>query len=184
MRPSALSDRLAIYRKRITSLSPFEIFKTALASFQAAAKKKARAKHLSNMVSKHSNRPYILFSTINSFINPLNSPVADVSTDTCEKFLKFFTDKIEIRLFTPSSPTPPDYSGAPVIFNQFQPISLTELRDLVLHMKPTASPHDAIPSSIIKDAFDAVGPSIQVILNSCLTSGTVLTCFKHAVVQP
>ena len=51
-------------------------------------------------------------------------------------------------------------------------------------MKPTAFPHDAIPSSIIKDVFDAVGPSIQIILNSCLTSGTVPSCFKHAVVQP
>jgi len=51
-------------------------------------------------------------------------------------------------------------------------------------MKPTTSSYDSIPSSILKDVFDVVGPSIQVILNSCLASRTVPMCFKHAVVQP
>lgn len=164
----------------------FQIFKSALASFQAAAKI-ARAKHLSDLISKHSNRPKILFSTINSVINPVNSPVVDVSTDTCEKFLTFFINKIEnLRsVFTPTSSAISFVSsGVLATFNQFQPISLTELRDLVSHMKLTTSSYDSIPSSIIKDVFDVVGPSIQVILNSCLASGTVPTCFKHAVVQP
>lgn len=51
-------------------------------------------------------------------------------------------------------------------------------------MKPTSSPHDAVPSNIIKHAFDTIGPSIQEIINSCLISSTISACFRHVVVQP
>ena len=70
------------------------------------------------------------------------------------------------------------------LINRFQQVSLTELRDIVLHMKPTSSPHNVITFRIIMDSFDTVGPSFQTIINSCLASGTVPSCFKHAVVQP
>ena len=63
-------------------------------------------------------------------------------------------------------------------------MSLEELRDIVRVMKPSTSPNDAVPSKIIKDVFDSIGPSIQVILNSCLTRGFVPASFKQAVVQP
>lgn len=53
-----------------------------------------------------------------------------------------------------------------------------------MHLKTTSSPQDIVPSHIIKDTFDTVGTSIQTIINSCLTTGTVPACFKHAVVQP
>ena len=164
----------------------FDIFKNALLTYQAAAKK-ARTKHFSDIINKNSHRPQILFGTINSIINPHVSPDADASTDICEKFLKFFTEKIEnIRSqFNPSpSDITPGCSGATVIFNTFKQVSLEELREIVSHMKPTSSPHDVVPSHIIKDTFDTVGPSIQNIINSCLVSGTVPSCFKHAVVQP
>lgn len=52
-----------------------------------------------------------------------------------------------------------------------------------MHMKPITSAHDVMPSHIIKDMFDIIGPSIQVITNSCLASGTVPACFKHKIVQ-
>ncbi len=62
-------------------------------------------------------------------------------------------------------------------------MSLSELGDLVKQTKSSTSPYD-VPSDFLKDAFDTVGPSIQVIINSCLVSGTVSAFLKHAVVQP
>ncbi len=50
-------------------------------------------------------------------------------------------------------------------------------------MKSTTSLHDVVPSHIIKDVFDIIGPIIQGIINSCLVSGIVPVCFKQAVVQ-
>lgn len=42
----------------------------------------------------------------------------------------------------------------------------------------------AMPSHIIKDTFDMVSPSIQVVINCSLATGIVPACFKHTVVQP
>ncbi len=50
--------------------------------------------------------------------------------------------------------------------------------------KSSTSPYDVVPSDFLKEALDIVGPSIQVIINSCLVSGTVPVFLKHAVVQP
>lgn len=50
-------------------------------------------------------------------------------------------------------------------------------------MRSTTFPHDVVPSHILKDTIDTMGPSIQVIINSCFASGTVPACIEHAVVQ-
>ena len=147
-----------------------EIFRNSLSNFQAAAKN-ARAKHFSDIISKHSNRPRILFNTINSIVNPQVSPEVEASTNSCEEFLKFFIEKIDhIRAqFTPVvSDTSPQFPIPTATFDRFQAVSCTDLWDIVKHMKPSTAPHDPIPSQITKDAFDAIGPSIQLVLNSCL----------------
>ena len=151
----------------------FQIFKNSLATFQTA----------------HVHRPKILFSTSNSIINPQAPSQVEPSTDICTTFMKCFIDKINhIRQsFTPSSPvTSLHHLGVrpSALFDHFLPVSLEELRDIVRVMKPSTSPNDAVPSKIIKDVFDSIGPSIQVILNSCLTRGFVPASFKQAVVQP
>ena len=106
--------------------------------------------------------------------------------------MKCFIDKINhIRQsFTPSSPvTSLHHLGVrpSALFDHFLPVSLEELRDIVRVMKPSTSPNDAVPSKIIKDVFDSIGPSIQVILNSCLTRGLsqLLPFLNHAeILEP
>ncbi len=63
-------------------------------NFQKAARK-ARAKLFSDIISKYSHTPKILFSTINSIINPRTSNEAESSADICERFLSFFVEKID-----------------------------------------------------------------------------------------
>ena len=58
-------------------------------------------------------------------------------------------------------------SGAAATSHQFHHLSLAELSDLVKHKNLLLPPHDAVLSNIIKDAFDIIGPSIQLIINSC-----------------
>ena len=87
--------------------------------------------------------------------------------------------------FTPSVPsTLLCLPAVTAIFDHFLRVTLDDLRDITKHLKPSTPPNDAIPPQIIKDAFETIGPSILVIINSCLVSGTVPLCFKHAVVQP
>lgn len=70
------------------------------------------------------------------------------------------------------------------IFIQFSQISVVALRHTVRHMKPTVSPHDVVPSRIIKATFDTTSPSFQSIINLPLASDIVPACFTHAVLQP
>ncbi len=72
----------------------FEIFKNSLVNFQKAARK-ARAKFFSDIISKYSHTPKILFSTINAIMNPRTSNEAEPSADICERFLRFFVEKID-----------------------------------------------------------------------------------------
>ena len=72
----------------------------------------------------------------------------------------------------------------PAVLNQFEPISISFLSEVVHHMRPTNCPLDCIPSRLLKDVFDTVGPCMLSLINSCLISGCVPAAFKHAVVQP
>lgn len=38
--------------------------------------------------------------------------------------------------------------------------------------------------NLLKQVLDTVGPSLFVIVNKCLVTGTMPECLKHAVVQP
>ncbi len=67
---------------------------------------------------------------------------------------------------------------------QFLQLTCTELGDLVKQTTSSTLPYDVAPSDFLKKAFDTVGPSIQVIIISCLVSGTVPAFLKHPVIQP
>lgn len=66
-----------------------EFFKECLFNFQKVAKS-ARSKYFSDLINTHSHRPKILFSTINSIINPGCQFHVGPSTERCEFFTVFF----------------------------------------------------------------------------------------------
>ena len=63
-------------------------------------------------------------------------------------------------------------------------MSLTSLKQIIDHLKPSACPTDIVPPRLFKEIFDAIGPTIQAIINSSPVSGVVQAHFKHAVVKP
>ncbi len=90
--------------------------------------------------------------------------------------LRFLVEKIAgIRSsFDPlCSSSLDDCSVSTANLYSFQPVSLLELGDLVRQTESSTSPYDVAPSDFLKEAFDTVGPGIQVIINSSLVSGTV-----------
>lgn len=98
----------------------------------------------------------------------------------------FFIDKVSLARTQISPPTfdpsaPPTCSPA---FHQFEPISLSQLEEVVSHLKPSGSPHDAIPPRLLKEVFSTIGPIVLSIINGSLTFGIVPNHFKHAVVLP
>ncbi len=63
-------------------------------------------------------------------------------------------------------------------------ITLAQLKNIILHLKPTTSLHDILPSRLFKDVVDTIGPNIFLIRNSSLFHGIVPLQFKHAVIEP
>ncbi len=104
---------------------------------------------------------------------------------SCEQFKDFFLNKTDsIRSSIPhSTPIPKLASVNPPVFNNFAPVSLPQLGRIITSMKPTSCELDVIPTKLLKQSFDAVGPSILAIVNSSLATGAVPSCFKHAIVQ-
>ncbi len=106
--------------------------------------------------------------------------------EACENFMSFLVSKIEnIRSQIPPVAGDPSASSCcPAVFHRFELLQLATLAKMVDQLKPSDSPLDVVPSRLIKQTFDVVGPSILSIINSCLASGIVPASFKHAVVQP
>ncbi len=67
--------------------------------------------------------------------------------------------------------------------SKFDLITLAQLEKIILHLKPTTSLHDILPSRLFKDMVDTIGPNIILIINSSLFHGIVPLEFKHAVIE-
>uniref|UniRef100_A0A8C9YNU4 Reverse transcriptase domain-containing protein n=1 Tax=Sander lucioperca TaxID=283035 RepID=A0A8C9YNU4_SANLU len=144
--------------------------------------------HLSSVIASSCHEPRVLFNTINSVVNPCTSAPTDVSISTCEKFLCYFIKKVasvrknasaNFKVFVPASP------AHLAVFEEFKPLSLTLLSEVVQQMKPTNGPLDIVPARMVKEVFNStIGSSLLTFFNSCLSLGSVPAAFKHAVVRP
>lgn len=122
-----LSDHLTV---------SFDIFRNYLVNFQKAAQK-SQSYTLLILLVKYCNTHKILFNTINSIINLHISYEVESSPTVCERFLRFFIEKIDgIRssLNPIHSNTLLNGSGTTASLNSFQPVSFSELRDLVMQI--------------------------------------------------
>ena len=69
-------------------------------------------------------------------------------------------------------------------FNQFYPITLSELLDTVSHMRVSSSPLDVVPTKFLFRVMDFIGPHLLSVFNSSLFTGCVPDYFKTACVNP
>ena len=110
----------------------------------------------------------------------------DATPEVCEKFLHFFVDKIvsiRAQIVMPSF-DPSITVTCSAAFNQFEPVSFSHLKEIVSQLKPAACPTDIVPPRLFKEAWQTIGPNVQLIINNSLASGVVPTYFKQAVVEP
>lgn len=173
--------------KKDKLFSSLGLLRDSLATYQKAVKA-AKMHYLSSVINSSCHEPRVLFNTINSVLNPCTSDPTEVSVSTCEKFLGYFTDKVaavrqncsaNFNVFVPAAPV------LSAVFEDFKPVSLTLLSEVVQHMKPTNCPLDIVPARIVKEVFNtAIGSSLLTLINLCLSLGCVPAAFKHAVVRP
>ncbi len=108
----------------------FQLFKDSLSAYQSAAKS-AKTTYFFWINKKKHSTPKVLFSVINSAVNPSVNTVP-VASDACESFLRLFIDKISnLRPKVCSLHIePPPFSR--------------HLKDIIAYIKPSFCPYDII----------------------------------------
>lgn len=163
-----------------------EVLHACLSDYQRAVKT-AKTAYFSAMVSNNSHKPQVLFNVLNSLLNPrVNSPVVP-SPNLCDNFLNFFINKVSSLRpgYTNVMPTfDPAPVPCPAVLDQFEPVSLHSLSDVIKRLRPTNCPTDSIPSRLLKEVFDSVGSCVLQLINTSLSTGQVPGALKHAVVKP
>lgn len=70
----------------------------------------------------------------------------------------------------------------------FVPVSENILKEMISHtkmnsdMNPSFFPRDNVSTNVLKEVTNLVYPSVLSVMNSSLTSGSVQSNFKHALV--
>ncbi len=146
----------------------------------------ARQNYFSKVIAQNYNAPAALFSTINRLLNPAGCSNLTPSLEVCEMFQTFFVEKVEnIRTSLPTSSAESVLPPACVrSFELFEQVSLAQVMDVIMHLKPTSGGCDVVPLRLLKEMVDVVGPSITSIVNCSLHNGVVPTGLKQAVIQP
>ena len=148
--------------------------------------KEAQRDYLSNIIASNNQNPRVLFKTIDSVLNNPQPVCLEASPELCNNFLTFFIDKIVTTRSLISTPASDPSCVVPcmAVFKDFNPVTLSQLKELVNHIKPSGSPYDALPPHFFKEVFSSIGKLVLTIINNSLSSGVVPSSFKHAVVQP
>ncbi|GAA6069360.1 RNA-directed DNA polymerase from mobile element jockey-like, partial [Tachysurus ichikawai] len=162
-----------------------EMFRDSLAAYQRALKE-AKGQYLSALINNNSHRPGILFSTINSVINPVSVALNDVSVNRCNAFKQHFLDKVlSVRQTITQVPAVAmSTRAAQCVLENFDTVTLVDLKKAVHELKPTTCPLNAVPARILKEAVDIIGPILVPFINSCFRVGTVPIALKRAIVRP
>jgi len=121
-----------------------EILNNSLSIYQKTVKME-KSSYLSNVIANNVHKPCVLFHTINSVLNTSQQMTLEFSKETCEN-LQFFIDKIRTvraHIVHPSADMS-SFSVCSFVFNQFEPVSLACLKDIIDKMNPSVYPTDIV----------------------------------------
>ena len=197
MYPSKAGTYYRAERSRLERLWRRTHFPPDRSRFQAQCKlvrnliNKVKSLFFSNLVSATSSNPRSLWKTLNTILHRTSSNTLPDKSDTsalANTFLEFFHDKIDrIRTkFTPTlSPDPYESPIAPPpkLLN-FLPATLSEIHDLIFSSSNKQCKLDSIPTSLLKNCFNELGPIITKLVNLSLAEGVFPSSFKIAHVLP
>lgn len=104
-----------------------------------------------------------------------------------ETFLNFFIGKkvsSSRASITYFAHDPSILNPCSAVFNEFEPITMYFLDQIVGHVKASGSPSDAVYPQFFKEDFPSLGSTVLAVINSSLLSAVFPKMLKHAVVQP
>ncbi|GFO47561.1 reverse transcriptase [Plakobranchus ocellatus] len=114
-------------------------------------------------------------------------PCTGSDKELCHQFSIFFYKKIE-NIRSQLGSEPPSQSYASVfsghLLNTFSPVNECDVVKIITKSAPKSCDLDYIPTHILMSCIDILLPYITKIMNNSISNGTVLDCFKQAIVKP
>uniref|UniRef100_A0A3B3RKC8 Reverse transcriptase domain-containing protein n=1 Tax=Paramormyrops kingsleyae TaxID=1676925 RepID=A0A3B3RKC8_9TELE len=132
-----------------------------------------------------------LFSLVNSTLRPPDMfPPHFYSTESCNSLMQFFLDKIGKIHQQLITNTPLNLASLPLLtpvshsLSHFNLPSVIEISNLILKLKSTTCQLDPLPTTLVKACLSSLSPLLTFITHSSLTTGTVPTLLKSAIITP
>ena len=114
-------------------------------------------------------------------------PKFSTLSELVNRFSNFFYEKIKMirNSLDCSNTTCPifDTLNEDVMIN-FEAVTPTFVKNIILSSSPKSCSLDPLPTHLLFNFIDSIIDSIKAIINESLHSGTVPSCFKHAIVNP
>ncbi len=167
------------------------IYKDSLHAFNVELAT-ARQTFFSNLINSNVNNTRTLFATVERLTNPPSQILSDILSDSkCNTFASFFSEKInnirkEIGLsssYAEFAQIRPQFQKE-VTMSVFEEIDSKILEEIVLHLKPSTSSFDTLPTSFFKSVLICLEADLLEVVNASLLSGTFPNSLKMAVVKP
>jgi len=152
---------------------------------------KTKRSYYQSLISSSKSDSKKLWHTVNNLLLRHTDPVlpsTNNSTDLCNKFSSFFSDKINslrCKLNGNPSDLPPhsDPPFTPPLLSEFTPATTDEISKLISSSNNSTCDLDPIPTSILKKC-SVLLPTITDIVNLSLTTGLFPDNFKSCTVHP
>ena len=151
--------------------------------------KKAKIEHFNSMIIEIENDQKQLFKVVKSLCKSYKEsplPEHDPKEELTEKFGQHFIEKIDkIRdNFGPSEGLD-NYDARDFTFpnlSKFTPVSVEEVKQIVLKSPSKSCMLDPIPTSLLKECTLELIPFIAKVVNVSIETGKMPNTFKHAVI--
>uniref|UniRef100_A0A8C7WVE9 Reverse transcriptase domain-containing protein n=1 Tax=Oryzias sinensis TaxID=183150 RepID=A0A8C7WVE9_9TELE len=149
--------------------------------------KQARSTFFQKLISMNKRNPKTLFNIINTLTSPSYSQLPNLSQSDCNTFLQTFSARISnvghnIPPLVGARPPPsPKFSQT---WSNFFPVTVEDIHSLLSKIKPSSCPLDIIPTPLFLKVFECIGAAVVDLINLSLTSGSVPSFLKHAVINP
>jgi hypothetical protein len=135
------------------------------------------------VIEEHKNSPRLLWNTLSETLGTTEEKLK--YQHSADDFSSFFVQKvIDIRNVTLSAPTPSFDSTSSVSLSVFQPVSVATLNSIISSSPVKQSELDPVPTWLLKKSLHLIAPFITNLANASLSTASVPTSMKVAIVTP
>ena len=135
-------------------------------------------------VTAEQSAPRQLWHSIDVLLGRGSTPMSDAVT--ADEAHQFFEDKVAgVRASTAGAPSP-SFSAVPrgCKLNAFRPLTVDDVVAAVRLLPDKQCASDPLPTRLLKDSVDLLGPFLTEMFNRSMEQGTVPDAFKSAYITP